>query len=55
MSHQDVSPRLLGAIVFVTLFAACSPQRLDCARPAADAAARRQPVQAASGSCQTAR
>src|SRR5665213_2493739 len=26
MSHQDVSPRLLGAILFVSLFAACSPQ-----------------------------
>ena len=26
MSHQDVGPRLLGAIALVTLFAACSPQ-----------------------------
>jgi len=26
MSHQDVGPRLLGAIALITLFAACSPQ-----------------------------
>jgi len=26
MSHQDVGPRVLGAIALVTLFAACSPQ-----------------------------
>lgn len=26
MLHRDVSPRLLGAILFITLFAACSPR-----------------------------
>ncbi|HTT07073.1 MAG TPA: Do family serine endopeptidase [Steroidobacteraceae bacterium] len=26
MFHRDVSPRLLGAILFISLFAACSPQ-----------------------------
>ncbi len=26
MSHQELGPRLLGAVAFVTLFAACSPQ-----------------------------
>jgi len=26
MLHQDVGPRLLGAVVLITLFAACSPQ-----------------------------
>jgi serine protease Do len=26
MMHKDVGPRLLGAIAFITLFAACSPQ-----------------------------
>ena len=26
MLHQDMGPRLLGAIAFIALFAACSPQ-----------------------------
>src|SRR5579863_3092533 len=34
MSHQDVGPRLLGAIALVTLFAACSPQSSTAAAPA---------------------
>jgi serine protease Do len=34
MSHQDVGPRLLGAIALVTLFAACSPQASTAAAPA---------------------
>jgi serine protease Do len=35
MSHQDVGPRLLGAVALVTLFAACSPQSSTAAAPAA--------------------
>jgi serine protease Do len=35
MSHQDVGPRLLGAMALVTLFAACSPQSSTAAAPAA--------------------
>src|SRR5579863_6796814 len=34
MSHQDVGPRLLGAIALVSLFAACSPQASTAAAPA---------------------
>jgi serine protease Do len=40
MSHQDVGPRVLGAMALVTLFAACSPQSStaaatgDAAQPA---------------------
>ncbi|HWG77095.1 MAG TPA: Do family serine endopeptidase [Steroidobacteraceae bacterium] len=34
MLHRDVSPRLFGAILFITLFAACSP-RSGAAAPAA--------------------
>ncbi|HEY5020698.1 MAG TPA: DegQ family serine endoprotease [Steroidobacteraceae bacterium] len=34
MSHQDVGPRLLGAIALVALFAACSPQSSTAAAPA---------------------
>src|SRR5665213_328435 len=34
MSHQDVGPRLLGAIALVSLFAACSPQSSTAAAPA---------------------
>jgi serine protease Do len=57
MSHQDVGPRLLGAIALVTLFAACSPQSStaaatgDVAPPAATqvaAAATPSPVPVAS-------
>ncbi len=33
MSHQDVGPRLLGAIAIVSLFAACSPQSSTAAAP----------------------
>jgi serine protease Do len=33
MSHQDVGPRLLGAIALVSLFAACSPQSSTAAAP----------------------
>jgi len=40
MSHQDVGPRVLGAIALVTLFAACSPQ-------SSTAAGTRAPAQAA--------
>jgi serine protease Do len=35
MSHQDVGPRLLGAIALVSLFAACSPQSSTAAAPSA--------------------
>jgi serine protease Do len=35
MFHRDVSPRLLGAILFIALFAACSP-RSGAAAPAGD-------------------
>jgi serine protease Do len=38
MSHQDVGPRLLGAIALVTLFAACSPQSSTAASTAASTA-----------------
>ena len=34
MSHQDVGPRLLGAIALSTLFAACSPQSSTAAADA---------------------
>ncbi|HEY6452707.1 MAG TPA: DegQ family serine endoprotease [Steroidobacteraceae bacterium] len=34
MSHQDVGPRLLGAIALVGLVAACSPQSSTAAAPA---------------------
>ena len=34
MSHQDVGPRLLGALALVSLFAACSPQASTAAAPA---------------------
>src|SRR6185312_18775 len=34
MLHRDVSPRLFGALLFITLFAACSP-RSGAAAPAA--------------------
>jgi serine protease Do len=37
MSHQDVGPRLLGAIALVTLFAACSSQSSSAAAAAGDA------------------
>ncbi|HLK70852.1 MAG TPA: Do family serine endopeptidase [Steroidobacteraceae bacterium] len=36
MLHRDVSPRLLGAIIFIALFAACSPQS-GAAAPGGDA------------------
>jgi serine protease Do len=36
MSNQVVGPRLLGAIAFVTLFAACTPQPSTAAPPASD-------------------
>jgi serine protease Do len=45
MSHQDVGPRLLGAIALVTLFAACTPQASTAAAPADPPAA--APVQVA--------
>jgi len=35
MLHQDMGPRLLGAIAFIVLFAACSPQS-STAAPAGD-------------------
>jgi serine protease Do len=38
MSHQDVGPRLLGAIALITLFAACSSQSSSAAAAAGDAA-----------------
>ncbi|HWW19315.1 MAG TPA: Do family serine endopeptidase, partial [Steroidobacteraceae bacterium] len=37
MSNQVVGSRLLGAIAFVTLFAACTPQPSTAAPPASDA------------------
>ena len=40
MSNQVVGPRLLGAITFVTLFAACSPRPSTAAPPAVDQAAK---------------
>jgi serine protease Do len=57
MSHQDVGPRVLGAIALVTLFAACSPQSStaaatgDPAQPAPQrvAAAAVVPTAAATG------
>jgi len=48
MSHQDVGPRLLGAMALVTLFAACSPQASTAAAPAAAPAP--APVQVAAAS-----
>jgi serine protease Do len=40
MSNQVVGSRLLGAIVFVSLFAACTPQPSTAAPPAAEAPAK---------------
>jgi serine protease Do len=47
MSHQDVGPRVLGAIALVTLFAACSPQSSTAAAPLQLAAATPAPAPAA--------
>ena len=47
MSHQDVGPRLLGAIALVSLFAACSPQSSTAAAPADSPRSAPAPVQVA--------
>ncbi|HEY3809595.1 MAG TPA: DegQ family serine endoprotease [Steroidobacteraceae bacterium] len=51
MSHQDVGPRLLGAIALVTLFAACSPQASTAAAPAEPSP--RAPLQVAAATAAT--